>query len=121
MDFLEPSSTGGGGSTEYPTNIQRRSSVPVDPSSLRTNNGKRRNKNKILRRRSSGGPEQILVESASTSGSTWFRIKRAAAGETTSRAENQLAKRRGSLPADVLTIGYSSEYFPLFFSYNINP
>lgn len=112
MEFLEPSTTTG---TEYPMNIQRRSSVPVDPSSLRSNNGKRRNKNKILRRRSSGGPEQILLESASTSGSTWLRIKRAAGGDAGTRAETQLAKRRGSLPADVLTIGYSSEYLSYFY------
>uniref|UniRef100_A0A336MZQ1 Phosphodiesterase n=1 Tax=Culicoides sonorensis TaxID=179676 RepID=A0A336MZQ1_CULSO len=109
MDFLEPSSA----VPDYAINSQRRSSVPVDPSSLRSNNGKRRNKNKILRRRSSGGPEQILLESSSSSGSTWLRIKRAA-GDAVSRTENQLAKRRGSLPADVLTIGYSSKDFLIF-------
>ncbi|XP_063701725.1 uncharacterized protein LOC134831830 isoform X2 [Culicoides brevitarsis] len=113
-EFLEPSTpntatTTTSVSSEYPhyANIQRRSSVPVDPASLRSSNGKRRNKSKILRRRSSGGPEQILLEGASTSGSTWLRIKRAA-GEQTTRNENPLSKRRGSLPADVLTIGYSS-------------
>lgn len=103
------------GTLEYPQNVQRRSSVPVDPSSTgRSNNGKRRNKNKILRRRSSGGAETILspilsesLDIASTS-STWFRSKRSGE-QSSSRTESILSKRRGSLPADVLSIGYSSK------------
>nr|XP_029729554.1 uncharacterized protein LOC109400568 isoform X1 [Aedes albopictus] len=109
-------------------NIQRRGSVPCDSSNsvvIRNSfNNKRRSAKKVLRRRSSGGAEilsPILSEDAtsgsgngngggggggaagsSTSSSTaWQRFKRRA------DAENLLSRRRGSLPVEVLTIGYS--------------
>lgn len=93
---------------------QRRSSVPCESNVvIRSSvNGKRRNPKKILRRRSSSGAEiltPIMSESgeASTSnasGSAWNRFKK----EWTRRTDSDVivTKRRGSLPIEVLAIGF---------------
>ncbi|XP_058465684.1 uncharacterized protein LOC131439090 isoform X2 [Malaya genurostris] len=96
--------------------MQRRGSVPCESSNsvvIRSSFSiKRRSAKKILRRRSSGGAEilsPILSESASgavpgsssSSSSAWQRFKRR------TDTDNLLSRRRGSLPVEVLTIGYS--------------
>ncbi|XP_055608152.1 uncharacterized protein LOC129755605 [Uranotaenia lowii] len=103
--------------------MQRRGSVPCDNSSnsvvIRNTFGlKRRSAKKAMRRRSSGGAEilsPILSEDApvpttdppsmssgsGSSSSAWQRFRRRA------DVENILSRRRGSLPVEVLTIGYS--------------
>ncbi|XP_058054414.1 uncharacterized protein LOC131206055 [Anopheles bellator] len=104
-----------------PYNIQRRGSVPCEGSNnnnvaLRSSFSiKRRSTKKAIRRRSSGGPEilsPILSEdsgagSSSAASSAWYRIKRGDAGHRRSDNENLLSRRRGSLPVEVLAIGYS--------------
>ncbi|XP_058124990.1 uncharacterized protein LOC131282671 [Anopheles ziemanni] len=107
-----------------PSSIQRRGSVPCDSSnvSLRSSFSiKRRSTKKAIRRRSSGGAEilsPILSEDAgadggnggggSSSSSAWYRIKRDAnSGHRRSDNESLLSRRRGSLPVEVLAIGYS--------------
>uniref|UniRef100_A0A8D8BKZ5 Phosphodiesterase n=2 Tax=Culex pipiens TaxID=7175 RepID=A0A8D8BKZ5_CULPI len=112
-------------------NIQRRGSVPCDGSNsstsviIRNSFGiKRRSTKKAMRRRSSGGAEilsPILSEdstaiiggagcssgggggggASASSSSAWQRFKRRA------DTDNLLSRRRGSLPVEVLTIGYS--------------
>ncbi|EDS31973.1 c-AMP-specific 3',5'-cyclic phosphodiesterase [Culex quinquefasciatus] len=109
-------------------NIQRRGSVPCDSSNsstsviIRNSFGiKRRSTKKAMRRRSSGGAEilsPILSEdstaaiiggagcssgsgASASSSSAWQRFKRRA------DTDNLLSRRRGSLPVEVLTIGYS--------------
>ncbi|XP_058829068.1 cGMP-inhibited 3',5'-cyclic phosphodiesterase 3B-like isoform X2 [Topomyia yanbarensis] len=97
-------------------NMQRRGSVPCESSNsvvIRSSFSiKRRSTKKALRRRSSGGAEilsPILSEdtsgaapgSSSSSSSAWQRFKRR------TDTDNLLSRRRGSLPVEVLTIGYS--------------
>lgn len=93
---------------------QRRGSVPCETNLVARSsvNGKRRNPKKILRRRSSSGAEiltPIMSESgeattSNASGSAWNRFKK----EFTRRSdsENTVTKRRGSLPIEVLAIGF---------------
>ncbi|XP_055534582.1 uncharacterized protein LOC129724022 isoform X2 [Wyeomyia smithii] len=94
-------------------NTQRRGSVPCEGSNsvvIRSSFSiKRRSAKKALRRRSSGGAEilsPILSEdatpgSSSASSTAWQRFKRR------TDTDNLLSRRRGSLPVEVLTIGYS--------------
>lgn len=94
---------------------QRRSSVPCETNLVVRSsvNGKRRNPKKVLRRRSSSGAEiltPIMSESgeATTSnatGSAWNRFKK----EWTRRTDSDVIvtkQRRGSLPIEVLAIGF---------------
>uniref|UniRef100_A0AAG5DD10 Phosphodiesterase n=1 Tax=Anopheles atroparvus TaxID=41427 RepID=A0AAG5DD10_ANOAO len=110
-----------------PCSIQRRGSVPCESSNVALRSSfsiKRRSTKKAIRRRSSGGAEilsPILSEDAgadggngggggggSSSSSAWYRIKRdAATGHRRSDNESLLSRRRGSLPVEVLAIGYS--------------
>jgi hypothetical protein len=93
---------------------QRRGSVPCESNIVVRSsvNGKRRNPKKILRRRSSSGAEiltPIMSESGEAttshaSASVWNRFKK----EWTRRADSDVivTKRRGSLPIEVLAIGF---------------
>uniref|UniRef100_A0A182R0C4 Phosphodiesterase n=1 Tax=Anopheles farauti TaxID=69004 RepID=A0A182R0C4_9DIPT len=107
--------------------MQRRGSVPCESTSnnvaLRSSFSiKRRSAKKAIRRRSSGGAEilsPILSEdaaggsnggagSSASSSNAWYRIKRDA-GHRRAGGDNEslLSRRRGSLPVEVLAIGYS--------------
>ncbi|XP_035791887.1 uncharacterized protein LOC118466513 isoform X2 [Anopheles albimanus] len=119
--------TSGPGSLGQPYSMPRRGSVPCESSNnvaqLRSSFSlKRRSTKKAIRRRSSGGAEilsPILSEdsgaggssggaaAASSSSSAWYRIKRSDAGHRRSDNESLLSRRRGSLPVEVLAIGYS--------------
>ncbi|KAH0808181.1 hypothetical protein GEV33_014610 [Tenebrio molitor] len=91
---------------------QRRGSAPIDlpPSSGERReqltrhtslNGKSSRRKKQLRRRSSGGPETVCLPESHSEG--WTRV-------LLRRPENPdalLARRRGSLPIEVLTVGHS--------------
>uniref|UniRef100_A0A182PP52 Phosphodiesterase n=1 Tax=Anopheles epiroticus TaxID=199890 RepID=A0A182PP52_9DIPT len=108
----------------YP-GMQRRGSVPCESSNnvaLRSSFSiKRRSTKKAIRRRSSGGAEilsPILSEdaaggsngagSSSSSSNAWYRIKRDSGHRRTGGDnESLLSRRRGSLPVEVLAIGYS--------------
>ncbi|XP_053674174.1 uncharacterized protein LOC128724475 [Anopheles nili] len=106
----------------YGAGMQRRGSVPCESTNVALRSSfsiKRRSTKKALRRRSSGGAEilsPILSEDAggsngggpsgSSSSSAWYRIKRDA-GHRRSDNESLLSRRRGSLPVEVLAIGYS--------------
>lgn len=96
----------------------RRDSVPVDLNpELRINNGLGRNGNssksrtrkKILRRRSSGGPEMFASSAYEPFGDgvAWQYWRREFLARRT--REQALAKRRGSLPIDVLATTNSGE------------
>nr|KAH0808184.1 hypothetical protein GEV33_014607 [Tenebrio molitor] len=90
----------------------RRGSAPIDlpPSSGERReqltrhtslNGKSSRRKKQLRRRSSGGPETVCLPESHSEG--WTRV-------LLRRPENPdalLARRRGSLPIEVLTVGHS--------------
>lgn len=103
---------------------QRRSSVPCESNVVVRSsvNGKRRNPKKILRRRSSSGAEiltPIMSESgeatsSNASGSAWNRFKK----EWTRRTDSDVivTKRRGSLPIEVLAIGFG-EFQTFLFSF----
>ncbi|XP_050097756.1 uncharacterized protein LOC126578852 isoform X2 [Anopheles aquasalis] len=117
--------TSGPGSLGQPYSMPRRGSVPCESSNnvaqLRSSFSlKRRSTKKAIRRRSSGGAEilsPILSEdsgaggssggAAASSSSAWYRIKRSDAGHRRSDNESLLSRRRGSLPVEVLAIGYS--------------
>ncbi|XP_050073029.1 uncharacterized protein LOC126561128 [Anopheles maculipalpis] len=107
----------------YP-GMQRRGSVPCESTNnvaLRSSFSiKRRSTKKAIRRRSSGGAEilsPILSEDAagggsnggagSSSSNAWYRIKRDSGHRRTGDNESLLSRRRGSLPVEVLAIGYS--------------
>jgi hypothetical protein len=91
----------------------RRGSVPADVGcELRLRNGssnKSRTRKKVLRRRSSGGPEMFTVSGSEPlgDGMMWQQWHR----EFLSRwkAESVLARRRGSLPIEVLATTHSGE------------
>ena len=92
------------GSVSSESNISGRSGI----------NGKRRNPKKILRRRSSSGAEilsPIVSESMKTPTSnnaeisTWNRYPSIVATPRRTESDSLLAKRRGSLPTDVLSVG----------------
>lgn len=101
---------------QYFVNV-RRGSVPADISSeLRHRNGnsnKPRTRKKVLRRRSSGGPEMFTVSGPEPFGDglAWQQWHR----EFLPRwiAESVLARRRGSLPIEVLATTHSGELLPL--------
>ncbi|XP_049547240.1 uncharacterized protein LOC125958143 isoform X1 [Anopheles darlingi] len=117
--------TSGPGSLGQPYSMPRRGSVPCESSNnvaqLRSSFSlKRRSTKKAIRRRSSGGAEilsPILSEDSGAGGSSggtgassssaWYRIKRSDAGHRRSDNESLLSRRRGSLPVEVLAIGYS--------------
>lgn len=96
-------------------NSQRRGSAPTDLPPRFTNerrehlltrhtslNGKAGRRKKQLKRRSSGGPETVCL-TADTSTESCSRL-------LLRRPENSdmlLARRRGSLPIEVLTVGHS--------------
>lgn len=68
-------------------------------------NGKASRRKKQLRRRSSGGPETVCSQEV-ISQETWHRLRR----EFSRRNDNSdtlLARRRGSLPIEMLTVGHS--------------
>ncbi|XP_061508413.1 uncharacterized protein LOC1276218 isoform X2 [Anopheles gambiae] len=108
----------------YP-GMQRRGSVPCESTNnvaLRSSFSiKRRSTKKAIRRRSSGGAEilsPILSEdaagggsngagSSSSSSNAWYRIKRDSGHRRAGDNESLLSRRRGSLPVEVLAIGYS--------------
>ncbi|XP_069692558.1 uncharacterized protein [Periplaneta americana] len=78
----------------------RRGSIPADLGNVARNgsNGKSRTRKKVLRRRSSGGPEMFSASGCEPFGdgaATWQRWRRRT-------AEQLLARRRGSLPIEVL-------------------
>ncbi|XP_049299751.1 uncharacterized protein LOC125772269 isoform X2 [Anopheles funestus] len=104
--------------------MQRRGSVPCESTNnvaLRSSFSiKRRSTKKAIRRRSSGGAEilsPILSEdaaggsngagSSSSSSNAWYRIKRDSGHRRNGDNESLLSRRRGSLPVEVLAIGYS--------------
>uniref|UniRef100_A0A182KC03 Phosphodiesterase n=1 Tax=Anopheles christyi TaxID=43041 RepID=A0A182KC03_9DIPT len=108
----------------YP-GMQRRGSVPCESTNnvaLRSSFSiKRRSTKKAIRRRSSGGAEilsPILSEdtaggsngAGSSSSNAWYRIKRDSGHRRTGDNESLLSRRRGSLPVEVLAIGYSVEF-----------
>lgn len=98
---------------------QRRSSVPCESNVVVRSsvNGKRRNPKKILRRRSSSGAEILTPimsesgEATTSNASVWNRFKK----EWTRRTDSDVivTKRRGSLPIEVLAIGFG-EFQRLF-------
>ena len=110
----------------YP-GMQRRGSVPCESTNnvaLRSSFSiKRRSTKKAIRRRSSGGAEilsPILSEdaagggsngagSSSSSSNAWYRIKRDSGHRRAGDNESLLSRRRGSLPVEVLAIGYSGK------------
>lgn len=70
-------------------------------------NGKANRRKKQLRRRSSGGPETVCSQEV-ISQESWHRYRR----ELARRNENPdtlLARRRGSLPIEMLTVGHSGK------------
>lgn len=93
---------------------QRRGSAPMDlpPSGgerreLLTRhtslNGKSGRKKKQLRRRSSGGPETVCLSESHSEGLTRLLLRRP------ENPDPLLARRRGSLPIEVLTVGHSGK------------
>jgi hypothetical protein len=105
-------------SQQYYVNV-RRGSVPADLSAeLRLGNGLGRNGNsgrsrtrkKVLRRRSSGGPEMFTGSGSEPVGDgvMWQqRWRREMPARWT--VEQAVARRRGSLPIDMLTTTHSGE------------
>lgn len=72
-------------------------------------NGKASRRKKQLRRRSSGGPETVCAQEA-LGQDVWHRLRR----DLSRRTENPdllLARRRGSLPIEMLTVGHSGNYY----------
>lgn len=72
-------------------------------------NGKASRRKKQLRRRSSGGPETVCAQEA-LGQDVWHRLRR----DLSRRSENPdllLARRRGSLPIEMLTVGHSGKYY----------
>lgn len=93
---------------------QRRGSAPIDlppaggerreqltrHTSL---NGKSGRRKKQLRRRSSGGPETVCLPESHSEGCSRLLIRRP------ENPDALLARRRGSLPIEVLTVGHSGK------------
>lgn len=102
--------------TEQSNNIlhyQRRGSAPIDLPPLGTLerrdqltrhtslNGKAGRRKKHLRRRSSGGPETVCLPD--TDSLTRLLLRR------NENPDTLLARRRGSLPIEVLTVGHTGK------------
>lgn len=109
--FSTTESSNGNGS------YHRRGSAPTDLPPLKSNerqslltrhvslNGKTGRRKKQLCRRSSGGPETVcLPEPLSESCSRLMLLRQP------DNSEVLLARRRGSLPIEVLTVGHSGMY-----------
>ncbi|XP_044732480.1 calcium/calmodulin-dependent 3',5'-cyclic nucleotide phosphodiesterase 1C-like isoform X3 [Chrysoperla carnea] len=98
---------------QYP----RRGSVPAEIPLVRTDiltrhsvslNGKAGRRKKQLRRRSSGGPETVCLIPDVSDGAAWHRLRREIVRRSSDfNPDAALARRRGSLPIEVLTIGHS--------------
>jgi hypothetical protein len=97
---------------QYCVNV-RRGSVPADVSSeLRLRNGgtnKSRTRKKVLRRRSSGGPEMFTVSGPEPLGDGMVWQQWHCEFLPRWKAESVLARRRGSLPIEVLATAHSGE------------
>ncbi|XP_071054218.1 uncharacterized protein [Onthophagus taurus] len=68
-------------------------------------NGKAGRRKKHLRRRSSGGPETVCLPEAASDSWTRLLLRR------NENPDMLLARRRGSLPIEVLTVGHSGKLF----------
>ena len=83
-----------------PAGAERREQLLTRHTSL---NGKSGRRKKQLRRRSSGGPETVCLPESHSEGWTRLLLRRP------ENPDALLARRRGSLPIEVLTVGHSGK------------
>lgn len=106
-------------STEILRQYQRRGSAPTDlPPRIAGErreltrhtslNGKAGRRKKQLRRRSSGGPETVCLPETSSESCSRLLLRRP------ENSDMLLARRRGSLPIEVLTVGHSGMAYDFF-------
>ncbi|XP_034231963.1 uncharacterized protein LOC117639963 isoform X2 [Thrips palmi] len=106
--------------TEQPSGPGRSSSNNTNNNNNNNSNGKSRNSRvkKVLRRRSSGGPELFLTD-CTVDSSTWQRwrrevllVQRMGVADPAPVLEPLLARRRGSLPVEMLAATQSGPRSP---------